>query len=104
MTQIWYSGCVVLTTGVSMPIHLTLRSYVWSRGDVSIMMTPFLTFCFKVLFPAPFLMQFETLIPNILLVFFLKNTQTVELAGLLKFKFWSILPVFVILCGVQSTR
>ena len=35
---------------------------------------------------------------------FFFNTQTVELAGLLKFKFWSILPVFVILCGVQSTR
>ena len=35
---------------------------------------------------------------------FFFNTETVELTGLLEFKFWSILTVFVILCSVHSTR
>ena len=54
-------------------------------------------------FPAPFLMQFETLIPNILWVFVSKFENN-WINRHFESKFWSILTVSVILCGVQSTR
>ena len=72
------------------------------RDRLLIRVTPFLTFCYKVLLPAFFLMQFYALISNIPSVF--QNSGKNCHSRPFESQFWPISTVFVILCGVQSPR